>query len=200
MAQSYSQFTYEDVEALGVRIQRVQLFPTLPTPVAPSDWLKETLAMNNRRPMATEKAKSELIISPILSELVARNNDAFTFFSGYNFDVEKKKGLKGHVDFILSKDALSPVIEAPVFCIVEAKNDNLDVGVPQCTAEMVAAQTFNQRKGRPTTVVHGAVTYGLAWQFLRLENESCSLDTDIFFLNQLPQLLGILQWIVDYPS
>jgi hypothetical protein len=41
---------------------------------------------------------------------------------------------------------LSPeqlAIEVPVVAIVEAKNENINRGIAQCLAEMVAAQRFN---------------------------------------------------------
>ncbi len=197
MAQSYSKFTYDDVNALGIRIIRRPLFNGEVIDLAPSAWLKQSLEFNLRRPMGTEKAKSELIITPILNEMVIRNDEQITFFSGYNFDVDKKQGLKGHVDFMLSHEAQLPYIEAPTFCIVEAKNDNLDNGIPQCIAEMYAAQLFNQQRGKQQEVIFGTVTSGLAWQFMKLTGKEVILDADIYYLNQLSHLIGILQIIID---
>ena len=54
--------------------------------------------------------------------------------------------------------------------LVEAKNENLKVGFPQCIAEMVAAQQFNQQKGNPVESVYGVVTIGTTWRFLRLRD------------------------------
>ena len=197
MAQSYSKFTYDDVNALGIRIIRRPLFNGEVTDLAPSAWLQQSLEFNLRRPMGTEKAKSELIITPILNEMVIRNDEQITFFSGYNFDVDKKQGLKGHVDFMLSHEAQLPYIEAPTFCIVEAKNDNLDNGIPQCIAEMYAAQLFNQQRAKQQEVIFGTVTSGLAWQFMKLTGKEVILDADIYYLSQLPHLIGILQIIID---
>jgi hypothetical protein len=36
-------------------------------------------------------------------------------------------------------------IKAPVIALVEAKNDNLQSGLGQCMAEMIAAQIFNRQ-------------------------------------------------------
>lgn len=197
MATSYSKFTFQDISDLGVKVIRKKLFEVLPQQIPSSEFLDKTLQMNLNRHLGTEKAKSELIITPILNELVERNINQLTFFSGYNFDVDKAKGLKGLVDFILTKDALSPIIDAPIFCIVEAKNDNLDVGMPQCISEMIGAAIFNEKKGNPIINIYGAVTYGMAWQFLCLENNVCSIDTNIYYLSELPKILGILQHIID---
>ena len=38
-------------------------------------------------------------------------------------------------------------IQAPVHTIVEAKKEDINGGIAQCIAEMVAAQIFNERKG-----------------------------------------------------
>ena len=200
MATSYSKFKYQDIKELGVKVIRKKLFNTLPEPVEPTDFLNKILEMNLKRHLGTEKAKSEQIITPVLNELVERNIDELTFFSGYNFDVDKAQGLKGHVDFILTKDAFSPIIEAPIFCIVEAKNDNLDIGGPQCIAEMYASKIFNEQRKYPISKIYGTVTFGLAWQFLCLDNNVCIIDTDVYYLSDLPKLLGIIQYIIDTPN
>jgi hypothetical protein len=197
MAQSYSKFTYDDINALGIHIIRRRLFNGEVIDLPPSTWLQQTLDFNLRRPIGTKKAKSELIITPILNEMVIRNDEKITFFSGYNFDIDKKQGLKGHVDFLLSHEAQLPYIEAPTFCIVEAKNDNLDIGIPQCIAEMYAAQLFNQRRGKTQEVIYGTVTSGMAWQFMKLTGVDIVLDSEIYYLNQLSHVIGILQIIVD---
>ncbi len=196
MPKSYSQFTYEDLMTLNVKVRERKLFDQI-NPIEASDFLKSLLEKNLLRNLRTEKAKSELIISPILNELEDRNNNLFGYYSGYNFDVDKKLGLKGFCDFILSFEPDSPIIEAPAFCIVEAKNDNLDTGVPQCVAEMYAAQIFNKKRGIDSPFIFGAVTFGFEWKFLRLENNLALLDTDIYYLVRLPELLGVLQQVVN---
>ena len=195
MPRSYSQFTYDDLSALNLKVRERQLFDNIEE-IEPSDFLKQLLSKNLKRNLRTEKAKSELIISPILNELEDINAHVFSYYSGYNFDVDKKLGLKGFCDFILSFEPDSPIIEAPAFCVVEAKNDNMDVGVPQCVAEMYAAQIFNAKKGRETDFVYGAVTFGYEWKFLRLEKNVAFLDTNIYYVVRLPELLGVLQFIV----
>lgn len=199
MAKSYSQFTFEDIKQLGVVLEIDVLFPVLPTPIEPSSRLKQAIEFASSLHLGTEKAKSELIVTPILTELLVRNDKRITYFSGYNFDVDKTRGLKGHIDFMLTRSPKTPFISAPVFCIVEAKNGELDLGIPQCVAEMFAAQIFNKKEdanARP--IIHGAVTSGKDWQFLRMENEHCRLDNAVFSLGDLPQLLGVLQAVIDF--
>ena len=102
--------------------------------------------------------------------------------------------------FVILSYLLHPIhrlLKPPVFCVVEAKNDNLDSGVPQCIAEMYAAQIFNENRGSETPFIYGAVTFGYEWKFLRLETKIALLDTDLYYLIRLPELLGVLQTIID---
>lgn len=197
MAQSYSKFTYDDLDKLNIKVIKQTLAFDGMQAVEPSNLLTETLKRHLRMPLASEKAKCEFIITPILSDITERNIDQITYFSGYNFNVAKELGLKGRCDYLLTYVPNSPRIEAPVLAVVEAKNDNLDEGIAQCIAQMFALRMFNERKSKPTPVVYGAVTFGLEWQFLRLEDQLVHLDTNIFYIKELPQILGVLQWIVD---
>jgi hypothetical protein len=198
MATSYSGFTYEDLEDLNIKVEKKRFLPESMSLVSPTEWLKATLKKNLNLPLASEKAKSEHIIAPILTEMVELNNQAFTYFSGYTFDVDKSRGLKGRCDFMLSSDPLAPRISAPVFSIVEAKNDNLDVGVPQCIAQMYAALLFNRKRNQAISAIYGAVSFGFEWQFLKLVDENTAyLDPTIYYQIQLPELLGALQYIID---
>lgn len=196
MPKSFSQFKYEDIAALGVDLQLKTLFTDLKEST-PSDFLTQTLQRNTKRFFTTEKAKSEFIIAPVLYEFALNNEDSIAFFSGSSFDVDKARGLKGFCDFLFTKNPTSPIIKEPVFCVVEAKNDNLDSGIPQCIAEMYAAQLFNERQQKPIEAIYGCVTTGYMWLFLVLKNTTVYQDTSTFTIEQLPKILGILQRIVE---
>jgi co-chaperonin GroES (HSP10) len=142
--------------------------------------------------IGTEKAKSEFLIAPILAEVRDQVGNQIGLFSGTEFSVEPEKGLQGFCDFILSRSAEQLDVTAPVMTIVEAKNDNLKSGLGQCIAEMVAAQIFNDREGKPIEVIYGAVTSGTNWRFLRLQGQTIEIDEAEYFINQIDQILGIL--------
>ena len=198
MPKSYSSFTYEDLNELGLKIITDPLFVGVTIlPVEPSDFLKKTLERNFRQKLHSEKAKSEFIISPILTELYENNINKFAFYSGYKFNVDPKKGLTGFCDFIFSSEPKAMIIEAPVFCVVESKNENIEAGIPQCIAEMYAAQIFNAKKGIEKPIMYGAVTFGLEWKFIQLVDHLATVDTSVFYLIQLSQILGTMQYIVD---
>lgn len=193
---SYSDYTLDDLKSiLGVDNTTADL-DLMTQPIEPSDWLKTTLAHSKLVPLNSEKAKSEWLIVPVLTELSVRNPKKFHIFSGNTFDVDKKRALTGRCDFILARH-LSVNISAPVFSIFEAKDDSLDKWYGQCGAEMYAARLFNQQKNEPDYPIHGAVTNGRDWQFLRLKEDLLLIDTQMYGLVNLPQLLGTLQKLID---
>ncbi len=201
MPKSYSKFTTDDLIELGINVSDNPLFENTVLPlVQPSQFLIDTLEKNKRRKLRSEKAKSEFLISPIIGELEDRNGQKFALYSGYKFKVEPDLGLTGFCDYVLSFEPKSPTIQAPVFFVVESKNDNLDEGVDQCIAEMYAAHLFNQKKGKEKKAIYGAVTFGFEWKFIKLEEKQADIDYEVYFLNDLPKLLGVLQYIIDLSS
>jgi hypothetical protein len=192
---AYSDFTLARVrKELAVTIvDRPQLFATV-KPMPPSAFLTESLERYTSLAslIGTEKAKSEFLIAPILAEVRDRVGNQIGLFSGTEFSVSPEQGLQGFCDFILSRSAEQLDVTAPVVTIAEAKNDNLKSGLGQCIAEMVAAQIFNDREGKPIEVIYGAVTSGTNWRFLRLQGQTIEIDESEYFINQIEQILGIL--------
>lgn len=81
--------------------------------------------------------------------------------------------------------------------MVESKNKAADDGLAQCAAEMYAASLFNRQTNEPYEIIYGAVTNAYDWVFLKLESDTVYIDTQRYYLNELPKLLGILQFIID---
>ncbi len=198
MPTSYSKFKLEDIKALGIDAKYGLLFQGVEiAEKEPSALLLAVLERNQRSRMGSEKAKSEKIIAPILEELEATNRGHLAIFSGYQFNIDRALGLTGFCDFIFSKDPKALDIQSPIFCIAESKNENLDNGVAQCIAEMYAAQIFNQKNNTELPAIYGTVTFGLQWKFLQLIDKQAVVDEKIYYLNELPKLLGVLNYIVN---
>jgi hypothetical protein len=145
----------------------------------------------------SEKAKSELLVSPILTEVKRLTGEQIQLFSGEEFNVDRERGLNGFCDFLLSRSMAPYVIEAPILMLVEAKKGELDVGLGQCVAEMFAAQLFNENAGKVITTIYGCVTSGKLWQFLKLEGKDVIIDTNEYSVTPVERILGILKWMVD---
>jgi hypothetical protein len=197
---SYSDFTLSQLESEFSLIlqERVVIFKDI-KPFTPSQLLREILEENI--PLAleidTEKARSELIISPIMVELRKCFKHQISFFSGVDFSVQKDKGLTGRCDFIISYSPKQLEVTAPVVALVEAKNDNIKSGIAQCIAEMVAAQIFNERKQNQIPCIYGAVTTGSNWKFLRLVEQRVDIEAREHFIGDLEGLFGILLNMIE---
>jgi hypothetical protein len=194
----YIDFTVGKVkQAFGIQtIEGKPFFPTI-APVAPSSTLMEVL--DETLPLAvalpSEKAKSELLISPILVEVRKYLKHQVSLFSGQDFTVDADLGLSGICDFLISRSPEQLEIESPVVVLVEAKKADINSGMGQCMAEMVAAQQFNQKAGQPLKPVYGCVTSGLLWRFLKLEGNQMTVDLKDYSLEPLSDLLGKLVWM-----
>ena len=192
---TYSNFTLAKVkEDFGLTVEEIQnLFADIEA-VKPSEILTVTLQeyISLATAIGTEKARSEFLIAPILTEVRRQVNYQISLFSGTDFNVDFEKGLLGYCDFLLSASREQFFISAPVITIVEAKNENIIGGLGQCVAEMVAAQIFNQKKEIDIPVIYGVVTSGTAWRFLTLSENTVCIDLVEYYINQVETILAIL--------
>lgn len=196
---AYRTFTAKQIhEILGLTIQRLALFQNMTVPtVTPSARLQLVLETSLKMAITTEKAVSEYLVSPILTDIKI-NNPSIELFSGEQLNVDKERNLNGEIDFLFTRTPNFLAIEAPVFSITEAKIGLIDKAIPQAAAQMYGARLFNEMEGYPLEIVYGAVTDGKTWRFLKLQNQILFIDENILYLDNLPLLLGTLQYIVDF--
>jgi hypothetical protein len=191
---AYSDFTLQKLKKdFGLQVES-NLFAAV-APIASSDRLTTTLQETVQLAIAinTEKACSEMIITPVLLEVRRWAQGQISLFSGTEFNVDADKGLVSYCNYILSRSKEQLTINAPVILITEAKNENIKAGLGQCIAGMVAAQYFNQRESQPIDTIYGAVTTGEIWNFLKLSETTVSIDlTDYYISPNLDKILGIL--------
>ena len=196
----YSQFSLPAiVETFGLTMtEKTTLFESV-TPFSCSASLKATLDYSVPLAIAnnTEKARSEMIVTPILLDLKKNLSRPISLFSGAEFNVDAEKGLIGFCDFIISHSPEQLFINAPVIMLVEAKNDNIKNGLGQCVAEMLAAQLFNQQKQNDIQAVYGVVTTGSNWQFLRLKGKTVEIELKEYYLSEIDKILSIFIMILQ---
>ncbi|MBP5971260.1 hypothetical protein HW132_00550 [Brasilonema sp. CT11] len=191
---AYSDFNLAKAKnTLGLTLDETRnLFRNVPG-VQPSDLL--TRLLDENLPLATainsEKARSEFLIAPILSEVRRQLDYRISLFSGTEFNVEPAQGLSGFCDFLLSASGEQYFISAPVVTVVEAKNENIIAGLGQCAATMLAAQIFNQRAGNDIEVIYGVVTTGTNWKFLTLQQNIVCIDSIEYYIKEVDKILGI---------
>lgn len=197
---AYSNFTLETVrsEFQLEKFETLGIFSGI-EPVDPSAHLTTALAkkVSLAASINTEKARSELIVADVLVELRERFDHRISFFSGIDFNVDSEKGLTGVCDFLVSLSPAQLHLEAPIIILVEAKKEDLTVGLGQCAAEMLAAQRFNAEKGNDILCIYGATTSGTEWRFVKLEGQNLHIDIEPYQIVQCDKILGILSSMVE---
>lgn len=192
---AFSEFTLDSaVRSLGVTISEADLFPAL-TPATAPEWLPDWLARGTRLALISEKARSEFIVVPILLAAKELSGGRLAIFSGQRLDVDPARGLTGECDFLLALGPSVPPLRAPIAAVVEAKKNDVEGGLGQCVAQMVAAREFNAADRGPAPV-HGVVTTGEAWQFLRLTGDAVELDRRRFYLDNVAGVLAAIAAVV----
>lgn len=191
----YSAFSFNKVKKdfnLTI-IENQDLFSDVQV-VSPTEYLM--MILQEHLPLVTaintEKARSELIIMPVVIEVRRYFKYQISIFSGSEFNVDAEKGLEGRCDFILSLSPEQYDITNPIVTIVEAKNESIKSGLGQCIATMIAAQLFNQRQGTVLDYIYGAVTTGTDWKFLKLCDRTIFIDKNDYFIKEVDKILGIL--------
>jgi len=192
---AYSDFNLSRVrEAFGLVVEEPKSLFLEILPTKASDYL--TIALDENLALATaintEKARSEMVIAPVLLEVRRQLNYEIGFFSGTEFNIDSTQGLTGYCDYILSAIKDSYEVRSPVLMLVEAKNENIKAGLGQCAAEMIAAQILNAKAGLEIRAVYGCVTTGTDWKFLKLSDRTLKIDQRDYFINELSLILSIL--------
>lgn len=197
---AYSDFSFDSVtEQFSLtREERINLFarveeraPSQALATVLEDQIPLGLAIGN------EKARSELMIAPLLAEARRQANYNVGLFSGIEFNVAPEQGLNGFCDFLFSLSPEQFSVRSPAIMIVEAKQENIPGGFGQCIAEMVAARIFNQKAGNGIETIYGAVTTGDNWRFLKLQGSRVFVDLQQYQITQIDKILGILLHILQ---
>ena len=196
---AYNNFSLQEViDRFEINLLESTFCDSLPLVTPQPEFLtilEQSLPLAQRA--RSEKAKSELLVSPILVEVRRLVGGTIQLFSGEEFNVDRDRGLNGFCDFLFSRSTTSYIIQAPILMLVEAKKGELDVGLGQCIAEMFAAQIFNETKDKAIPIIYGCVTSGKLWQFLKLEGKDVTIDINEYQVTPVERIIGILKWMVS---
>ncbi len=196
---SYSDFSLDKVrKTFDLTISdKIDIFASVPELECPS-LVKEILRDNVPLALAsnTEKSRSEMIIAPILIAIRKYLNGEISLFSGIDFTVDSAQGLNGNCDFIISRSPELLIVNAPVITIVEAKKENINAGLGQCVAEMLAAKLFNEREENNISAIYGTVTTGTIWKFLKLTRQVIEIDLSEYYISDIDKIFGIFYYIL----
>jgi hypothetical protein len=195
---SFSKFKkiHQVENQLGITVRKHAILPTPYPKKIPHSDLEKQLQKRTLVALTSEKAKSEFIVAPILLHILEENQHRLSLFSGATLEADTQKGLKGECDFLFAMNPHLADVKAPVCILIEAKDDDIDLGLPQCIAQMYAAKCYNEAQNEGIKIIWGCVTTGTEWQFIRLEDDKVFIHTDLIYLIQLPEILGIFDYIL----
>lgn len=192
---AYSDFSIEELKVkFNIKIyEEFKLFHEVQS-YKISELLRGILEDNVPLALAidTEKARSEFIIAPILAQYRKLFKEKLSLFSGIDFNIEPESGLNGVCDFIITYSKEQLYLDTPVLIIVEAKNDRIKNGIPQCLAEMIGAQKLNKQKKNDIDAIYGVVSTGSLWRFMKLVNTEVYIDEDEYHIKDIEKIFGIL--------
>jgi hypothetical protein len=112
--------------------------------------------------LSSEAARREILISPLIFDLV--HYTRAEIFIEYSIKVSEQ--LQGNLDYFLEgKNSI---------LIIEAKKEDLDYGMTQLIAELIALEQWQDNKDQASLI--GAVTTGKIWEFARLNREERQIE------------------------
>ena len=141
---------------------------------------------------ASEGARSEAIIFPVLREIYKQYHDLYALWIQKSITYNEK--LTGTPDYMIAQrsELGKTVLAKPFVIVVEAKRNDFEQGWAQCLAELVAAQKLNGESYRP---VHGIVTDGKLWEFGKLIETTFVKNTESYTIDHLPHLCDVLNFV-----
>lgn len=193
---TYSDFTLERiVSTFPITLRREPLFAQVPSLAVPA-LLRAVLDEGMALALISEKARSELIVMPVLLGVRILLHRAIAIYSGQRLDSDPAHGLVGECDFLLTPGPPLPILQLPLVTVVEAKKNDIDAGIGQCAAQMIGARLVNERDGRVSPSIFGCVTTGEDWQFLQLAQQIITIDSQRYYINDVGSILGVFHTIL----
>lgn len=131
--------------------------------------------------LSSEAARRELLISPVLIELVRETKAKLAI----EYPLNINNYLKGNLDYFLRLNNN--------LLIIEAKKGDLDKGFVQLAVELIAMDVWMED---PTPLILGAVSTGSIWQFALLQRKDKIITQDLTLFRVPADLLLLFNILV----
>jgi hypothetical protein len=105
--------------------------------------------------LSNETSRREVLISQVVFEVIQLTKAQLRI----EYGIKITEQLQGYLDYLLRSDT--------ELLVIEAKKQDLDYGMTQLFAEMIALDQWDQSTAQPTLL--GAVTTGKIWEFALLD-------------------------------
>jgi len=112
--------------------------------------------------LSNETSRREVLISRIVLDLVHYTKAQLRI----EYPINVTEQLQGYLDYLLRSQT--------ELLVIEAKRQDLDYGMTQLMAEMIALDQWERSPDQPTLI--GAVTTGKVWEFALLDRQSQQLS------------------------
>jgi hypothetical protein len=136
--------------------------------------------------LSSEAARREILISPIILDLVHYTKSEI--FIEYSIKVSEQ--LQGYFDYFLENENN--------LLVIEAKKEDLDYGMTQLIAELIALEQWQENKDKNHLI--GAVTTGKIWEFARLNRHPKHIEQGLESYRvpeDIEPLMGILVQVLS---
>ena len=157
-------------------------------PYTPSDVLIANLNRAKSFALTASEAAKVTLIDTILLEIVP----TYPVLKVWKEEPIESGAVGGIVDYLIAPSR--GYVETPLLCAIEAKLDDFTAGEIQCIAEMAVCRDNNLRDGH-NIEIQGIVSNGQVWVFYRLTRTPEVLVSGAFTMNDLPKLLGVLNFV-----
>jgi len=131
--------------------------------------------------LSNETARREILVSPIILDLVYYTKSEIYI----EYPIKVEEHLQGYFDYFLENQNN--------LLVIEAKKDDLDYGMTQLFAELIALDKW--QKNQQQIEIIGAITTGNIWQFAKLDrlNKNLTQGLEIYRVpDDLEPLMRIL--------
>jgi hypothetical protein len=112
--------------------------------------------------LSNETSRREILIAPVVTDLVHYTKARLRI----EYPITVSNQLQGSLDYLLSTQT--------ELLVIEAKRQDLDYGMTQLVAEMIALDQWERTPDQPTLL--GAVTTGKSWEFACLNRANKHID------------------------
>ncbi|MEM1253867.1 MAG: hypothetical protein AAGI69_15665 [Cyanobacteria bacterium P01_H01_bin.21] len=112
--------------------------------------------------LSSETARRELLISPLILDLVHYTKSEILI----EYSIKVNEQLQGYLDYFLAN--------TNSLLVTEAKKEDLDYGMTQLMAELIALEQWQEDKKQEALI--GAVTTGKIWEFARLNRNEKTIE------------------------
>lgn len=187
MKRTYSSFTLQEAMRL-IPAEDFTRWQLQAPPRPPSEVLLSVLHRLESFDLQTTEEGKALLIDALLAEVVP-DYPTLKVWKATTLEADELTGL---ADYLITPRRA--YVATPLLCVAEAKRDDFMQGRAQCLTEMVACMRINQRDGHAMDVF-GIVSNGQNWQFYKLTCAGEVYETDQFFIRDLPELLGALDFV-----